>query len=136
LARGQDAKAFYLVSAVGADPASLFFYSRVKGELEQQLQRLEFNYLSVYRPSLLLGERSDFRLGEKLAVKLSGAFAPLLAGNASRYKPIKAQTVAQAIVNECCRVGAEPKAARRLNVYEFDQIQSLARNPDQLMARS
>lgn len=136
LARSRDAKAFYLVSAVGADPGSLFFYNRVKGELEQQLQRLEFNHLSIYQPSLLLGERTEFRLGEKLAVKMSGVFSPLLAGNASRYKPIRAQTVAQAMVNECCRVGADPKVARRVNYYEYDQIVMMAKQPDQLLQRS
>ena len=52
LGRTYEAKAFYLVSAMGADPSSLFFYSRVKGELERHLIQLEYDYLSIYRPSL------------------------------------------------------------------------------------
>src|SRR5436190_4644990 len=59
---------FLLVSAIGADPASRVFYSRVKGETESAVRRLGFPSIQIFRPSHLLGERSEFRLGERIAM--------------------------------------------------------------------
>src|SRR6267143_5589338 len=56
------AKQFLLVSAIGADPASRVFYSRVKGETESAIRRVGFHSVQIFRPSLLLGERPEFRL--------------------------------------------------------------------------
>jgi uncharacterized protein YbjT (DUF2867 family) len=61
LAKG--ATGFFLVSAIGANKRSAIFYSRVKGELEEDLSALPFKTIGVVRPSLLMGTRSEFRLG-------------------------------------------------------------------------
>ncbi len=135
-AREHQAKAFYLVSAVGADTRSPFFYSRVKGELETQLKRLQYNCLSIYRPSLLLGDRSEFRFGEVLAGKAAKLVNPLLTGGASRYRAIKAEMVARAMVNEVIAVGADPGPNHKVNVYTHDKIVTLAQHPEQLLTRS
>ena len=63
----QGARHLLLVSAMGADVGSMVYYNRVKGELEQDVQRLNFEYCSIFRPSLLLGERQDTRLLEGVA---------------------------------------------------------------------
>jgi uncharacterized protein YbjT (DUF2867 family) len=55
------------VSALGADPQSSVFYNKVKGETEEDLKALSFDYLGLFQPSLLLGSRSEFRLGEEVA---------------------------------------------------------------------
>lgn len=85
----------FLVSAMGADPHSRVFYSRVKGELEAELARLPFETLVVLRPSLLVGERADFRLGERAALAVLRPLAALLP---VRHRPISADVVAQALI--------------------------------------
>ena len=66
LASEAGAEQFLVVSAVGADPDSRVFYNRVKGEMEAGVKRLPFRAVWILRPSLLLGEREEFRLGEKV----------------------------------------------------------------------
>lgn len=90
--RAHDARHFLLVSALGADPRSRFFYNRVKGDLEDRLRSLAFPGLTILRPSLLLGDREEFRLGEEVAKKLSMLIP-------RHYKPIPAAQVALALVN-------------------------------------
>jgi uncharacterized protein YbjT (DUF2867 family) len=81
---------YLAVSSLGADPASRFFYSRTKGELELALQKQGWPRLTILRPSLLLGERRQPRLGERLAAP----FSQLLP---ERWRGIEAATVARAM---------------------------------------
>ncbi|MBI2419056.1 MAG: NAD(P)H-binding protein [Ignavibacteriales bacterium] len=83
---------FLLVSALGADAASNVFYNRVKGEVEREILRLRFKAITIVRPSLLLGDRNEFRLGERLLQP----FAPLIP---AKYKPVQALSVAHFLVN-------------------------------------
>lgn len=63
-AKEKGAKSFLVVSALGADPKSLVFYNRVKGEMERGLEEIGFSFLGIFRPSLLEGERKEVRPGE------------------------------------------------------------------------
>lgn len=92
LARAQGARQLLLVSAVGANASSRVFYNRVKGELEEALGELGFESVCVAQPSLLAGDRSEFRLGERLALLLSGLMP-------SRYKPVQAAQVALGLLS-------------------------------------
>ncbi len=65
LARRRGATRCVVVSALGADTGSRFFYSRVKGETEAALARLDYPSLTLLRPSLLDGKRSESRPGER-----------------------------------------------------------------------
>ena len=65
LAAANKVNQFLLVSSVDADATSFFFYSQVKGEVENALRQLEFWALHLFQPSLLLGQRKEFRLGEE-----------------------------------------------------------------------
>jgi uncharacterized protein YbjT (DUF2867 family) len=89
-----------LVSAMGADPASKVFYSRVKGELEDELARLPFEGLVIARPSLLVGDREALgqptRRGESWGFALGQALGFLIPAN---YKPIEAAAVARALLS-------------------------------------
>ena len=96
IALQQGAQHFNIVTANGANPESKIFYNRVKGEIEQALQGLGYQRLTILRPSLLLGERQEFRLGESVAQAFSGFLALILP---ARLKPIHATTVAKAMVN-------------------------------------
>jgi uncharacterized protein YbjT (DUF2867 family) len=82
---------FLLVSALGASASSRVFYNRVKGELEDALRTLSYRSITIVRPSLLLGQRAEFRLGEQI-VKRIGWLAP------GKYKPVRAVDVARTLV--------------------------------------
>jgi uncharacterized protein YbjT (DUF2867 family) len=87
-------KTFLLVSSLGADWRSRVFYTRVKGEAEQDLGILGFHRVVAARPSLLLGKRLNLRPGELLGELGSLPFVPLMRGAWRKYRPIQAATVA------------------------------------------
>jgi uncharacterized protein YbjT (DUF2867 family) len=109
---------FLLVSAIGADPESRVFYSRVKGEAEAGVRKLPYRAVQIFRPGLLLGERSEFRLGERIAMLVTPLLQPLLAGPLRRYRSIRASDVARAMV----RIARE--APRGPNVWEYDGMRA------------
>ncbi len=93
----QGARHLLLVSAQGANANSLIFYNKVKGELESDVSKIDFDFVSIFRPSLLLGERSnDKRLGEGLAQTLFNLSKPILPATFS-VRPIEASRVALAM---------------------------------------
>jgi uncharacterized protein YbjT (DUF2867 family) len=114
LARG--ARTFTVVTAIGADPQSRFFYSRVKGELEQALRGLRFPSLIILRPSLIVGRRPEPRLGETLAEALLLLLRPVLAGPWRRYRAVEAAAIARRMVT----VAQAPKLGTM--ILESDQI--------------
>jgi len=91
LARAQGARHFLLVSAVGADPRSWVFYNRVKGELEEAIIGMGFESVTVAQPSLLAGERQEFRPTERLGLQL-GAWLP------DHLRPVHASQVAACLL--------------------------------------
>jgi uncharacterized protein YbjT (DUF2867 family) len=114
VALGQVARAvgthhYLLVSALGADPASRVFYNRVKGETEADIRKLGFPCITIARPSLLLGARAEFRLGEMLG-RIAGVLAP------PRWRPVHATRVAASLVEAILRraPGVEVLENRRL----------------------
>ena len=84
---------FLVVSAIGADPRSLIFYNRIKGELEKGLGSLPYWSLTIVRPSILVGKRDRPRTGERIAAGISFLTPP-------RIRPIAATDVAAAIVHQ------------------------------------
>jgi|SRR5581483_9531718 len=115
------AEQFIVVSSVGADPNSKNFYLRTKGELEAELAKLPFRTVHILRPSLLIGKRQEFRLGESIVIALAPALDLLTLGPLRRYHAIKAQTVGRAMV------GAAKQGSSGTSVYEYDVIVNLAR---------
>ena len=91
LARQRGARHFMLVSALGASSRSRVFYSRVKGELEEAIGALGYPAFTIVRPSLLLGDRGEFRLGEELGKRLAWL-------TPAAWKPVQARDVAAALV--------------------------------------
>lgn len=123
--RAQGVKSFHIVSAVGASTQSLSFYSRVKGELEAALKTLGYPTLSIYQPSLLLGQRNEHRFAEELGMKVSGVFNLLMMGKLSQFKAIESSVLAQALCNEAVATAREG-VSKGLSVYHYDAIQKLA----------
>jgi uncharacterized protein YbjT (DUF2867 family) len=118
LTKKQGAEQFLVVSALGASKDSKVFYNQVKGEMESALQKLGYPCLRVMRPSLLLGPREEFRLGEKTAVILTPLLKPMLRGSLQKYRPIEAEKVAQFMVKAAFE---EPIAG--VHIYEPDLIE-------------
>ncbi len=103
-ARGAGARRLGLVSAMGADPGSRLFYSRVKGEVEQAVAQVGFETLVVARPSLLVGDRGTLgqptRRGEVVGEVVSRWLRPLIPAD---YRAIRAADVAYALVSTVAR---------------------------------
>ncbi|MBK8965625.1 MAG: NAD-dependent epimerase/dehydratase family protein [Lewinellaceae bacterium] len=95
IARENGVEKYLLVSSVGADAGSSNFYLRIKGELEEKLKTLEFPVFVAARPSLLLGKRPEFRMGEKIGIVLAQTFAFLIP---KKYRGIEARQVAGALI--------------------------------------
>ncbi|MDP9348399.1 MAG: oxidoreductase [Gemmatimonadota bacterium] len=117
IASRSGAERFLLVSALGADARSRVFYNQVKGEAEAAVRAHPFAGVAVFRPSLLLGERTEHRPGEEVAKRLSGPLGFLLVGPLRKYRPIQARTVARAMV----RLARE--GVRGVRVVESDEIE-------------
>lgn len=94
LAKAQGAARFLIVTSIGANPASRMFYTRVKGEVEEALRELDLPALDLFRPSLLLGRREEFRFGERVAALFLPWFSALL----GKYRPVHGRTVAAAMI--------------------------------------
>lgn len=84
-----------LVTSLGANPNSKFFYNRVKGELEQAMKDLPYQQISLFQPSLILGDRDESRPGEAFAVAASKFLPANWLGN---YAPVQASAIADAML--------------------------------------
>jgi len=98
LAKRNGIDKFIVVSSLGADKNSANFYLKVKGDVENDLTRLKFKNLIIVRPSMLLGDRKEFRLGELIGKKIMKGLAFLFVGKLKKYKAIEASTVAKAML--------------------------------------
>lgn len=114
------AEQFVVVSSVGADPNSKNFYLRTKGELEQELAKLPFPSVHILRPSLLIGKRQEFRLGESIATMIAPALDLVALGPLRKYHSMRAEMVGRAMV------GAARQGKSGTSVYEYDEITRLA----------
>lgn len=94
----KGATQFLVVSAMGADAGSLIFYNKVKGEMEQFVTQQDFEAVHIFQPSLLLGEREEERTGEEIATKIMKPLSSLMIGPLKKYRPIKGETVAKAMI--------------------------------------
>jgi len=95
MGRANGASLFAIVTSMGADAGSTFFYNRVKGEVERDLALLDYPALLIFRPSLLLGQRRDFRFGERVGEGFMRLLAPLIP---AKYRAIEADKVAAAMI--------------------------------------
>jgi uncharacterized protein YbjT (DUF2867 family) len=93
-------KKFVVISSLGADPLSDNFYLKTKGEMERDISSgYRFKKLAFLRPSLLLGPRHEFRLGERLAQFFIFLFSFLMVGKLKKYRPIHDFKVAKAMIS-------------------------------------
>jgi uncharacterized protein YbjT (DUF2867 family) len=97
-AERHGARHFVYVSSVGADPASSNFYLRTKGETEKMVREKYHGPLTILRPSMLLGKRLEFRMGELIGKYLMIGIDAITFGLLGRFRPIKATDVGRAMI--------------------------------------
>ena len=97
-AKESGAETLSLISSIGANSSSKNFYLRTKGELEESIQSLGFSTVNIFRPSFLVGERFEKRLAEKIAINLAKIMDFFLIGTASKYRSVKAESLAKTMV--------------------------------------
>ena len=98
IAKSNSIKSFIYVSSGYANPKSSGAYLRNKGEVEEELKKLNFDNLKIMRPSFLLGNRKEQRIGEKIGIVIFKLFSPLFILGLKKIKPIKSKVVAKAMV--------------------------------------
>ena len=88
-----------LITSIGADSSSSNFYLKTKGIIEDKISQLDFQSISIHRPGLLIGFRKEMRLAELIGQKIHPVINSLLLGNLSKYKSIKVEILARAMIN-------------------------------------
>jgi uncharacterized protein YbjT (DUF2867 family) len=115
-----QAKKFILISASGANANSLIFYNQVKGKAEDALHDLNLKNLIIFRPGLLMGNRTESRPGEKFAIKTIETLSPFLPKNWLNRVATSVDPLASAMVRESKREGSG------VSVIEASQIRHLS----------
>ena len=118
LAKQNKIQSFIFVSSGYANSKSSGDYLRYKGLVEEELISLKFDNLGILRPSFLLGNRKEKRIGEKIGIIIFQILSPLMRGPLKRMKPIHVKTVAGAMIKI---------AQSELNqtIFESDEIVKL-----------
>ena len=121
LALRNGASRFFIVSSLGADPRSAFFYNRVKGETDRDVARMPFMCVGILRPSLLLGERAEARRGERIGTAVLKAASVAMVGPLRKLRPIQAADVAAGMLF------LSRTNFTGLRIVESDEIHDMAR---------
>ena len=121
IAKSNSVNSFVFVSSGYADPKSSGDYLKFKGEVEEELKRLNFSKLGIMRPSFLLGDRKEKRIGEKIGIFVFKLLSPLFLGPLKKMKPIHSETVAKAMISF-------PNKNLEKNVLESNEIAELVLN--------
>ncbi|MDB5133338.1 MAG: NAD-dependent epimerase/dehydratase family protein [Mucilaginibacter sp.] len=111
---------YHLVSALGANAGSANFYTKMKGETEEDIMKAGLPALHIYRPALLTGDRKETRTGERIFTLAMKVIDPLLIGPLKKYQSIPAATVARAMFNQSMK---QPEG---VFIYSSDQIKNLS----------
>ncbi len=107
---------YVLISSAGANKNSKNFYTRIKGQLDDEVQKLPFDFINIIRPGQLDGNRTEKRTMEKMALKIM--YAINKTGLLRKYRPIQAKQVAMAMIN-----ASNKKSS---SIYTLDQVFELA----------
>ena len=115
IAKSNLVKSFIFVSTLYANPKSSGDYVKFKGLVEEELKRLNFMKLVLMRPSFLMGDRKEKRVGEKIGIFVFKLLSPLLLGPLKKMRPIHSETVAKAMV-------AVAQSNTQQNIFESNEI--------------
>jgi len=121
LAKQNGAKQVCLVSAVGPNLDSKIFYIRTKAETERDVIAVELEHTHIFRPSMLMGNRTnEKRPMEKFFIGLFAVVNPLLVGSLKKFRGVQGKDVARAMI------AAANRQSLKVNVYEWVEIKRLA----------
>ena len=115
IAKSNSVNSFIFVSSGYADSKSSGDYLKFKGQVEEELKRLNFTKLGIMRPSFLMGNRKEKRIGEKIGILVFKLLSPLLLGPLKKMKPINSEIVAKAMV-------AFAQSDTQKNTFESNEI--------------
>jgi len=87
-----------VISAMGADENSAFFYNQVKGKMETEMKKIGFESLSIFRPSIIDGPRKEKRFGEKIGLAVMKFLSPVFVGALKNYAPIHAKIIGRSLM--------------------------------------
>ena len=121
IAKANSVESFYYVSSIGANQNASSNYLKNKGQVEEELKNLNFSKLAIIRPSLLIGNRKSFRLGEVIFTPVMNTLTLFAFGNLKKYKPIKIQNVVKAILYISKNVVDKI-------VFESDELERIAKS--------
>ena len=104
---------YSLVSSVGANKNSFFFYPKIKGELEDSVKKLPFDSIQIFQPPILIRQPKLIRSGERIAIKIFRNLNKI--GILKSQKPLPVQILAKKMV-------VEIKSAKKIKTYKPKDI--------------
>ena len=121
IAKENSINSFFYVSSIGANPNASSNYLKNKGQVEEKLKNLNFKKLAIIRPSLLVGNRKSFRLGEVIFTPIMNTLTLFAFGSLKKYKPIKIENVVKAMLYISTSTSNK-------KVYESNELETLAKS--------
>ena len=109
---------FTFISSLGASPETSNLYLKNKGQAEEALKKLNFPKLFIMRPSILLGNRKENRVGEKIGIFAMKTLSHLFLGNMKKYKPIKVEHVAKTMLQVAKKDYQKKTCIKNYELYE------------------
>ena len=121
IAKENSVNSFFYVSSIGANPNASSNYLKNKGQVEEKLKNLNFKKLAIIRPSLLVGNRKSFRLGEVIFTPIMNTLTLFAFGSLKKYKPIKIENVVKAMLY------ISTSNSNKI-VYESNELETIAKS--------
>ena len=121
IAKKNSVNSFFYVSSIGANPKASSNYLKNKGQVEEEIKNLNFKKLAIIRPSLLIGNRKSFRLGEVIFTPIMNTLTLFTFGSLKKYKPIKIENVVKAMLY------ISTSTSNKI-VYESNELEALAKS--------
>tara|TARA_Y100000816_G_C25908509_1_gene473852 strand:- start:19 stop:678 length:660 start_codon:yes stop_codon:yes gene_type:complete len=121
IAKENSVNSFFYISSIGANPNASSNYLKNKGQVEEELKNLNFPRLAIIRPSLLVGNRKSFRLGEVIFTPIMNTLTFFAFGSLKKYKPIKIKNVVKSIIYIS-------KNEPNKTVFESDELEEIAKS--------
>ena len=120
IAKENSVNSFFYVSSIGANPKASSGYLKNKGQVEEELKNLNFSKLAIIRPSLLIGNRKTFRLGEVIFTPVMNTLTLFAFGSLKKYKPREIENVVKAMLNISLNTSNKM-------VYESNELEAIAK---------
>ena len=121
ITKANSVNSFFYVSSIGANPNASSNYLKNKGQVEEELKTLNFSKLAIIRPSLLVGNRKSFRLGEVIFTPIMNTLTLFAFGSLKKYKPIKIENVVKAMLY------ISTSTSNKI-VYESNELETIAKS--------